>query len=92
LPEIHNPDHKSRNPNGDGDVRSRLAILALAFLVFFGFQYVWQPKPTVPIPSSQVQSQTVHAEIAKASSPVAGNRSVAAPGNFGWLTFIAKPL
>ena len=61
-------------------------------MVFFGFQYVSWPGPSVPIPASQVQSQMVYEEIAKASSPVAGGQSVASPGNFGSLTFIAKPL
>ena len=90
--EIHNPDLESRNPGGNGYVRSLLGFLMLVFMLFFGFQYVWQPKPSVPMSAGQMQSQMVHAEIAKASSPVAGGQSVASPGNFGWLTFIAKPL
>jgi YidC/Oxa1 family membrane protein insertase len=90
--EIHNPDLESQNPGGSGDSRSLLGFLLLVFMVFFGFQYVLQPKPSEPISVSQMQSQMVHAEIAKASSPMAGGKSVASPGNFGWLTFIAKPL
>jgi YidC/Oxa1 family membrane protein insertase len=61
-------------------------------MLFFGFQYVRQPKSPVPIPASQIQSQTVQAETVKVRSPVAGNQSIAFHGNFGWLTFIAKPL
>jgi hypothetical protein len=57
LPEIHNPDFESRNPGGNGDVRSLLALTMLVFVLFFGFQYVRQPKPSVHSPASQVQSQ-----------------------------------
>lgn len=90
--EIHNPDVESRNPGGNRDARFRLAILGLAFIVFFGLQYIWQTKPSIPIPASQVQPQVVHAETVRASSSMAVERSAASPGNFGWLTFIAKPL
>ena len=92
MPEIHNPDLESRNASGNGDIRSLLGFLLLALMLFFGFQYVSQPKPSEPIPASQMQSQMVHAEITKASPPTAGGQSVASPGKFGWLTFIAKPL
>ncbi len=92
LPEIHNPDFESRNPGGNGDVRFLLGFLMLAFVLFFGFQYVWKPKPAVPISASQMQSQMVHAEIANAPSPADRGQAVASRGNFGWLTFIAKPL
>jgi len=92
LREIHNPDLESRNPGGNGDVRSLLAFLVLVFMLFFGLQYVRQPKQSVPIPASQVHPQTVHEEIDKAPSPVAGGQSIASPSNFGWLTFVAKPL
>lgn len=61
-------------------------------MLFSGFQYVRQPKQFAPIPADQSQSQTLHAEIAKVPSPVTGGHSIASTSNFGWLTFIAKPL
>lgn len=91
LPEIHNPDFEPRNPGGNGAGRS-LVFLVLVVVLFFGFQYVRQPKQSVPTPSSQVQPQTAHREIDKARSPVVGGQSIASSSNFGWLTFIAKPL
>jgi len=92
MPEIHNPDFESRNPAGNGDIRSLLGFLLLIFMVFFGFRYLSQPKTSELISVGQMQSQRVHVHIAKASSPMAGGQSLASPGNFGWLTFIAKPL
>ncbi|MGA2217963.1 MAG: membrane protein insertase YidC [Terracidiphilus sp.] len=69
-----------------------MTLVALVFLLVFGFQYVRRPEPPVRIPASQVQPQTVHEETDKAPPPVAGGQSIASPGNFGWLTFIARPL
>jgi YidC/Oxa1 family membrane protein insertase len=93
MREINNPDIESRNRGGgNGDVRSLPVFLILVFMLVFGFQYFRQPKQSVPISASQVQPQTVHEGIGKASSAVAGGQSVASSGNFGWLTFIAKPL
>ena len=91
MAEIHKPDFDPRHPGGSGDIRFLLSSLLLVFMLFFGYQYISQLKPSAPISGSQMQSQMVHAEIAKGSSPVAGGQSVASPGNFGWLTFIAKP-
>jgi len=87
LREIHNPDLESRNPGGNGD-RS-LAILLLVFMLFFGVQYVRQPKQSVPV---QAAPQTVDEGIGKAHSAVTGVSSINSASNFGWLTFIAKPL
>ncbi|MGA7753098.1 MAG: membrane protein insertase YidC [Candidatus Sulfotelmatobacter sp.] len=92
MAEIHKPDFDPRHPGGSGDIRFLLSSLLLVFMLFFGYQYISQLKPSAPISGSQMQSQMVHAEIAKGSSPVAGGQSVASPGNFGWLTFIAKPV
>jgi membrane protein insertase Oxa1/YidC/SpoIIIJ len=92
LREIHNPDLESRNPRGNGDIRSLPVVLVLVFVLFFGFQFVRQVKQPLPIPAGQVQPTTVHKEIDKAPSPLAGGRSIASASNFGWLTFIAKPL
>lgn len=85
MREIHNPDLESRNPGGNGDIRSLPVVLVLVFMLFFGFQYVRHPKQPVPVPAGQVQPPTDHKGIDKAPSPVAGS-------NFGWLTFIAQPL
>jgi YidC/Oxa1 family membrane protein insertase len=92
LPEIHNPDFESRSAGGNRDVRPLLAPLVLVFMLFLGFQYFRQPKPPVPIPASQAQPQTAHVEINKTPPPLTGTRPIASTGNFGWLTFIAKPL
>jgi YidC/Oxa1 family membrane protein insertase len=93
LREIHNPNLESRNRgDGNGDVRSSLVLLMLAFVLFFGIQYVRQPKQSVPTAVSQLQQQTVHEEIGKAPSRVAGGQSISSSSNFGRLTFIAKPL
>jgi len=87
LPEIHNPDLESRNLGVKGDIRSLLVLLVLVFTIFSGLQYVRQPKQ-----AGQSQPQTFHAEIAKVPSPLADGHSAASNINFGWLTFIAKPL
>jgi YidC/Oxa1 family membrane protein insertase len=92
LREIHNPDFESRNPDGGGDVRSLLAFLVLVFMLCFSVQYIRQPKQSASISASQVQPQTVHEGIDKGPSRMAGRQSIAPTGNFGWLTFIAKPL
>src|SRR5580658_6199540 len=92
LPEIHNPDFESRNPGGNSDLRSLLAPLLLVLMLFLGFQYFRQPKLSVPIPAGQAQPQPAHVEIDKTHSAMADTQPIASPGNFGWLTFIAKPL
>jgi YidC/Oxa1 family membrane protein insertase len=92
LSEIHNPEFESRNPRDTGGVRSLLAFIALASIVFFGFQYLWGPKPSASGSASHQLPEPVHAEIAKAPSPVSGGHSTPFPSDFGWLTFIAKPL
>jgi YidC/Oxa1 family membrane protein insertase len=87
LPEIHNPDLQSSNSGGNGDARSLLAFTLLAFMPLFGYQHVQRPKPP-----AQMQSPALQAVIAKAPAAVAGGQSIQQTGNFGWLTFIAKPL
>jgi YidC/Oxa1 family membrane protein insertase len=91
LPETHNPNLESRNPGGNGDLRSLLAFAALAFMLFFGFRHIWYPKPSAPIPASHSQSQTIQADAPMAPSTPAGHQA-ATGGNFGWLTWIAWPL
>jgi YidC/Oxa1 family membrane protein insertase len=92
LPEIHNPNLDSRKLGGSGDVSSLLALIALFFVLFIGFQYVRQPQSPAPNPVSHVQSQTAQVETGKAPLPLVGDKPVASSGNFGWLTPIAKPL
>ena len=91
LTEIHNPDFESRIPGGRGDLPFVSALLAMV-LLFFGFQYVRQPKPSAPIPSNQIQLQSDQEVIAQANVPAVARHPVASSGNFGWLTFIARPL
>ncbi len=46
----------------------------------------------MPVPVIHAQLQTVQAATVKASFPMTGGQSVASHSNFGWLTFIARPL
>lgn len=58
-------------------------------MVFAGLQYVRQHRQSGPIPSSQVQRQTPQ-ELNKLSAAI--GEPMTRNSNFGWLTFIAKPL
>lgn len=69
-----------------------LAAIMLLVILFLGFQFIRQPKPSVPISSNQMLPQTAQAGSDKAPSHATGGLSVAFSNNFGWLTFIAKPL
>ncbi len=92
LREIHNPDFGSRNPGGSGGLSFFLTFSVLVAIVFCGFQYMWRLNSAALAPAVHAQQQSVHAETAKPSSPVAGGDAIASAGSFGWLTFIAKPL
>lgn len=92
MPEIHNPDFESRNPSGAVGVRSLLALAALVFILFLGFEYVWQTKSAVATPANHIQPQTVQGESANVPSSMARHHRLATRGEFGWLTFIAEPL
>jgi hypothetical protein len=92
LPEIHNPGLQPRHPDGNNNLRSLLAFSLLFVTLLFGYQYIVKSTPSAPTPASQTQSPTLQAEIAKAPVPAFGGHSIAPPTNFGWLTFIAKPL
>jgi YidC/Oxa1 family membrane protein insertase len=91
MPEIHNPDFESRNPEGIGGVRSLLAFVVVLTL-FFGFQYVWTHKSPVTVPANHLQPQTAPAGTAQALPQAAAGQSIATGGKFGWLTFLAEPL
>jgi YidC/Oxa1 family membrane protein insertase len=92
LPEIQNPNLQPWNSGSHGDLRSLLAITLLAFIVLFGYQHSQRSKPGAPAPASPMQSQTLQAAIAKTPAPAANGQSTEPQSNFGWLTFIAKPL
>jgi YidC/Oxa1 family membrane protein insertase len=92
LPEILNPHLQSRNSGGNGELISPLAFTLLVFLLLFGYQYLHKSKSSAPTPASQMQSQTFQAEISKAPAPAVGGKSIEPTSNFGWLTFIARPL
>lgn len=90
MREFHNPDFDSRNPIGRSNIAGVLIFLSLTFILFFGFQYAQQLKHSLPI--AAVQPQAVHGEINKATLPAAASQHIPSSGNFGWLTFIARPL
>jgi YidC/Oxa1 family membrane protein insertase len=80
LPEFSNPNLQAQGPSGSGggnEMRSMLAILVLAMVGLFGYQYFFA-KPAPDAPASQTQSQTPAAQnpsaqpaqIAVASQPV----------------------
>jgi len=92
LPEIHNPDLQPPHPGSKSNLPSFLAFTLLFATLLFGYQYIVKPPPSTPTPASQKQSPTLQAETAKAPVPAFGGHSIAPPTNFGWLTFIAKPL
>jgi YidC/Oxa1 family membrane protein insertase len=87
-------------------MRSMLAFILLAFMILFGYQILYKSKLTTPAPANQVQSQTnqpieQHGQNQLSQSPPAvgaaheseiTKRSPEPKMQFGWLTFIAKPL
>ena len=76
LPEIHNPNLQSQGPGGGsgGDMRTTMAFIVLAILLFFGYQYFFTPKQPSNQPG-QTQSQPEHAQKA---SPAAAPKAPAA--------------
>lgn len=90
MPEIHNPDHLSRNSGGNAEARSFLVFLALIFLLFLGYQTIRKHSPSAAIQAPQVQLQTTKAQTA--IPPITGGQTAASSSHFGWLTFIAEPL
>jgi membrane protein insertase Oxa1/YidC/SpoIIIJ len=91
LPEIQNPNFESRTPDSGG-IRSLLSFIVLAVVLFFGLRYFRHGELTPAVPASQSQSHALQTEIAKASLPASQNQPIASHSEFGWLTFIAKPL
>src|SRR6185437_13765713 len=63
LPEIHNPNLQSQGPGGGsgGDMRTTMAFIVLAILLFFGYQYFFTPKQE-PKQPTQSQPQPEHAQ------------------------------
>src|SRR6185437_15640921 len=76
LPEIHNPNLQSQGPGGGsgGDMRTTMAFIVLAILLFFGYQYFFTPKQASNQPG-QTQSQP---EQAQKASPAAAPKAPAA--------------
>jgi YidC/Oxa1 family membrane protein insertase len=102
LPETHNPDLQSRNA-GHGDLRHLLVFSLLAIAVLLGYQYlnklVVPAEDSRPANSNQAQSAALRivappavSAFAAASDTGANDRSLKSKVQFGWLTFIAKPL
>jgi YidC/Oxa1 family membrane protein insertase len=91
LSEIHNPNLESRNLSSRGEVGSALSFIALLLVLFVGFQYARQPRQSGPVPSNQLQHQSLQ-ELRRATTPAAVSQSMASTSNFGWLRFIAEPL
>lgn len=88
MPEIHNPNLQSQGPGGGsgGDMRSTMAFIVLAILLFFGYQYFFtpkqhetpqpaqsqtQPEQTQKAPSAAAAPAQTNARAAKASKPAA---------------------
>lgn len=90
MPEIQNPCLQPRNSGGQSDLRSLLAIMLLALLILFGYQHSRYFQPNVPPPTSPIKSQMPQAAIAQTPTP--HTLSSKPQSDFGWLTFIAKPL
>lgn len=64
MPEFSNPNLQAQGPSGSGggnEMRSMLAILVLAMVGLFGYQYFFA-KPAPDAPASQTQSQTPAAQ------------------------------
>src|SRR6185437_15886518 len=76
LPEIHNPNLQSQGPGGGsgGDMRTTMAFIVLAILLFFAYQYFFTPKPASNQPA-QTQPQPEH--VQKASPAAAPNARAA---------------
>ena len=92
MPEIQNPDFESRTPGSGGDVRSLLSFILLAVVLFSGLQYLRHRELALAAPASQSQPQAVQAESARAALPASQGQPIATLSEFGWLTFIARPL
>ena len=89
LPEIHNPDFQLQDSGSDGGIRSLVAIALLVLMPLFAYEYVHMSKMSAP---HQTQAPALHAEIQSLTAAQVGVRAMEPRSNFGWLTFIAKPL
>ena len=90
--ENHAPKVKSGKPSQNSGEFLVIGVLILAFMLFIGLQQGWVPKASLPASDSQTQSPIHHAEAVAPSLLMAGGQESARSGNFGWLTFIARPL
>ncbi len=82
MPEIHNPNLQSQGPGGGsgGDMRSTMAFMLLAVLLFLGYQYFFsKPKPPEPSPATQGHTQQ-QAQSAPPAAPLQPGAAVSAAG------------
>ncbi|MGH9607408.1 MAG: membrane protein insertase YidC, partial [Terracidiphilus sp.] len=84
MPEVHNPNlHSQGSGGGGGDMRSTMAFMLLAIVLFMGYEYFLKPKtappPPAPPPPAQTQSET--SRPAPAAAPSASSSSGAARAN-----------
>jgi YidC/Oxa1 family membrane protein insertase len=103
LSEILNPNNPiGQAKNAGGEIRSMLAFMMLASMLLLGYHYLYESQPATPQHSSQIQpptNQPVPSQSA-APKPIAAaaresetaGRSLRTKTQFGWLTFLAKPL
>lgn len=83
-------------------MRSVLAFMVLVLMLLFGYQYLHKSQPATPQLSSQIQSPTNHPGASQSAGPKPivttaresepAGRSPQTKSQFGWLTFLAKPL
>jgi YidC/Oxa1 family membrane protein insertase len=72
-------------------VRSLLIFIALFTVLVFGYPHVHRSVPHAAA-AAVVRSQVFHPAIVKVSASAVAGYSVTPMDNFGWLTFIARPL
>ncbi len=92
MPEIHRPDLLPHKSGVNSDSRSLLVFTVLFFMFLFGYRYVHTSAPSASVAAVSVQSKMPQPKTLKAPLLAVGGHSIAAPDNFGWLAFIARPL
>ena len=66
--------------------------MVLFFMLLFVYRYVHTFTPSATAAAVPMQSQMPQPSESRAPALAAGDHSIASRDNFGWLTFIAKPL
>jgi len=99
LSEILNPNGQAQSAGGE--IRSMPAFLMLVFMLLFGFHSLPKSQPAAAQHSSQIQAATnqpgpspsaASKLVVAARESETGGRSLPKKTQFGWLTFLAKPL